>query len=62
LKIHQQGSIYRKITLHLEGREKYQPMSFEGKNMRRDREKGGNVKEKGRMGKEKEKMGSKRIK
>jgi hypothetical protein len=31
-------------------REKYQPMSFWGKNMNRGREKRGNVKEKGRKG------------
>jgi hypothetical protein len=41
---------------------KYQPMSFGGKNMKRRREKGGNIKEKGRKGKENEKRGSKRVK
>ncbi len=47
----------------------YQLMSFGGKNMKRQREKGGNVKEKGRKGKEKgrkgkenEKRGRKRVK
>jgi hypothetical protein len=33
--------------------EGYQPMSFEGKNMKRGKEKEGNVREKGRKGKEK---------
>jgi hypothetical protein len=37
-------------------------MSFGGKNMRRGREKEGNVKEKGRNGKENKKRGSKRVK
>jgi hypothetical protein len=37
------------------GRGKYQPMSFGGKNMKRRREKGENVKEKGRKGKKERK-------
>jgi hypothetical protein len=44
------------------GGKKYQPMSFGGKNMKRQRENGGKIKEKGRKGKENEKRGSKRIK
>jgi hypothetical protein len=44
------------------GRKKYQPISFGGKNMKRRREKRGNVKEKGRKGKENEKRGNKRVK
>ncbi len=42
--------------------EKYHPMSFGGKNMKRGREKGENVIEKGRKGKENEKRGCKRAK
>jgi hypothetical protein len=34
-------------------------MSFEGKNMKRGREKGGKVKEKGRKGKERERKNKK---
>ncbi len=41
---------------------KYQPMSFRGKNMKRGREKGENVKEKGRKGKGKEERGKERKK
>jgi hypothetical protein len=37
-------------------------MSFGGKNMKRGREKGGNVREKGRKGKENEKKGRQRVK
>jgi hypothetical protein len=40
-----QGSIYWKIPSPLGGGE-YQPMSFEGKNMKRPREKGGKCKRK----------------
>ncbi len=53
-----QGPIYWKITPPRGGG--YQPMSFGGKNMKRRREKGENVKEKGRKGKEKGKRGKKK--
>jgi hypothetical protein len=56
-----QAPIYWKIHSPLGGRE-YQSMSFGGKNMKRQREKGGKVKEKGRKGKENEKRGRKRVK
>jgi hypothetical protein len=51
------------------GGEKYQPVSFEGKNMKRRREKGGKYKRKRKKGerkrkkgKENDKRGSKRVK
>ncbi len=63
-----QGSIFWKIPPP-GGGEEYRPMSFGGKNMKRQREKRENVKEKGRKrkekerkGKENEKRGSKRVK
>jgi hypothetical protein len=61
-----QGSIYWKIP---PGAGKYQPISFEGKNMRRGREKDRKCKRKlkkgerkGRKVKENEERGSKRVK
>jgi hypothetical protein len=61
------GSIFRKIPPWWGG--KYQPMSFGGKNMKRQREKRGkckrkrkNEERKRKKGKETEKRGSKRVK
>jgi hypothetical protein len=50
-----QGSIFWEIP---SPREKYQLMSFEGKNMKRGRKKEKNLTEKGRKGKEKGKRGN----
>jgi hypothetical protein len=57
-----EGPIYWEIPPPPPPGGEYQPMSFKGKNMKRRREKGGNIKEKGRKGKENEKRGSKRVK
>jgi hypothetical protein len=44
------------------GRIKYQPMSYEGKNMKSVRQKRGNAKEKEQTGKKKDVRGKKKIK
>jgi hypothetical protein len=54
--VQKQGPIYWKILSPLGGGG-YQPMSFGGKNIKRQGEKGGNVKEKGRNEKEKGRKG-----
>jgi hypothetical protein len=54
-----QGSIYWKIPPPW-GKEKYQPMSFGGKNMKRGREKGGKCKRKRKKEERKRKKGERK--
>ncbi len=58
--ISRQGSIYWKIRPPPGGLKKYQPMSFGGKNMKRQREKGGKCKRKRQKEERKRKKGERK--